>query len=141
MPPTDFVFSMVKNPPSIRALTTGLVSFRISSFSSEAAAIRGMRSCAFCTCGWTVGIVCLLLREGAARLITDGPGALVKRWPQGESPDEAIASPGRYRECGARQRQIALCRRFCPVVGLGAAHTAAMTTGPSWWDSLQASAS
>ena len=38
MPPTDFVFSMVKNPPSIRTLTTGLVSSRISSFSSEAAA-------------------------------------------------------------------------------------------------------
>ena len=29
MPPTDFVFSMVKNPPSIRALTTGWVSFRM----------------------------------------------------------------------------------------------------------------
>jgi len=52
--PTDLVFSMVKNPPSIRASTTGLVSSRISSFSSEAAAIRGMRSRA------------------------DGPGALVK---------------------------------------------------------------
>src|SRR5580698_1008103 len=48
---------MVKNPPSISALTTGLVSSRISSFSSEAAAIRGMRSRAFCTCGWTVGMV------------------------------------------------------------------------------------
>jgi hypothetical protein len=26
-------------------------------------------------------MVYLLLRESAARLITDGPGALVKRWP------------------------------------------------------------
>src|ERR1700704_5854643 len=63
IPPTDFVFSMVKNPPSIRPLTMGLVSSRIASFSSEAAAIRGMRSRAFCTCGWTVGIVSLLLRD------------------------------------------------------------------------------
>src|SRR5262249_2894218 len=72
---------MVKNPPSIRALTTGLVSCRIASCSSEAAAIRGMRSRAFCSCGWTVGMVCLLLREKRGpRLNTNGPGALVKRW-------------------------------------------------------------
>src|SRR6185369_3047121 len=57
IPPTDFVFSMVKNPPSVRALTTGLVSSRILSCSSAAAAISGMRSRAFWTCGWTVGIV------------------------------------------------------------------------------------
>jgi hypothetical protein len=35
-------------------------------------------------------MVGLLLRESAARLITDGPGVLVKRWtPQDESLDEA----------------------------------------------------
>src|ERR1700733_772235 len=72
IPPTDFVFSMVKNPPSIRALTTGGVSFLMSSFSAEAAAIMGMRSRAFRTCGWMVGMVYLLLRESA--VLMDYPG-------------------------------------------------------------------
>src|SRR5580698_970887 len=88
MPPTDFVFSMVKNPPSIRALTTGLVSSRISSFSSEAAAIRGMRSRAFFTCGWTVGMMCLLLRDSAVPIDyhrAGRPGQAMAT--QGESPE------------------------------------------------------
>src|SRR5262249_37138341 len=65
MPPTAFVFNMVKNPPSIRALTTGLVSSRFSSCSGEAAAIAGMRSRAFWTCGWMAGIAFLRLRGDA----------------------------------------------------------------------------
>src|SRR5262245_35770743 len=56
---------MVKNPPSIRALTTGLVSSRFSSCSGEAAAITGRRSRAFWTCGWMVGIAFLRLRGDA----------------------------------------------------------------------------
>src|SRR5262252_4565017 len=56
---------MVKNPPSIRALTTGLVSSRFSSCSGEAAAITGMRSRAFWTCGWMAGIAFLRLRGDA----------------------------------------------------------------------------
>jgi hypothetical protein len=50
-------------PLSIRASTTGLVSFRMSSFSSASAAISGMRSRAFCSCGWRGGMACLLLQE------------------------------------------------------------------------------
>src|SRR6516164_2234494 len=56
---------MVKNPPSISALTTGLVSSRFSSCSGEAAAITGMRSRAFWTCGWMAGIAFLRLRGDA----------------------------------------------------------------------------
>src|SRR5215475_7065210 len=65
MPPTAFVFNMVKNPPSISALTTCLVSSRFSSCSGEAAAIMGMRSRAFWTCGWMAGIAFLRLRGDA----------------------------------------------------------------------------
>src|SRR5215813_13417200 len=64
MPPTDLVFNMVKKPPSIRASTTGLVSLRMVLCSSAAEAISGRRSRASCSCGWTVGILCLLLPDG-----------------------------------------------------------------------------
>src|SRR5262245_43133144 len=85
---------MVKNPPSIRALTMGLVSSRLSSWSSEAATIKGMRSRAFCTCGWTVGMVCLLLRESAAPIDYRPAGRSGQAMAtQDESLDEAVASP------------------------------------------------
>jgi len=35
-------------------------------------------------------MLCLLRRERAARLITDGPGAAVKRRPQDEGLDETV---------------------------------------------------
>src|SRR5215469_11950194 len=95
IPPTDFVFSMLKNPPSIRALTTGAVSLRISSCSSEAAAIMGMRSRAFCTCGWTVGMVCLLLRDSAVQIDYRRAGRLRSSdGPAGRKPglDRSLAA-------------------------------------------------
>src|SRR5262249_55403811 len=79
MPPTAFVFSMVKNPPSIRALTTGLVSSRFSSCSGEAAAITGKRSRAFWTCGWMAGIAFLRLRGDAVPMDNSFAPVLVKR--------------------------------------------------------------
>jgi hypothetical protein len=50
---------VVKNSPSIRAVTTDFVSSRMSSFSVEATEIRGMRSQVLWTCGWTVGMAFL----------------------------------------------------------------------------------
>src|ERR1700759_3386231 len=99
MPPTDFAFSMVKNPPSIRALTTGLVRFRISSFSSAAAAIKGMRSRAFWTCGWTVGMVCLLLRETAVPIDyqrAGRPGQAMATQGDGSAWKSGVDRPRRF---------------------------------------------
>src|SRR5215475_2135563 len=79
MPPTAFVFSMVKNPPSIRALTTGLVSSRLSSCSGAAAAITGRRSRAFWTCGWMAGMRFSVFEVTRSRWITHSLRVLVKR--------------------------------------------------------------
>src|ERR1700722_11363486 len=92
IPPTDLVFNMVKNPPSIRASTTGLVSFRMVSFSSAAAAISGRRSRAFFSCGWTVGMVCLLLPARAVPLDYRRPGS--RGQVQLRAEDRGVADAG-----------------------------------------------
>ena len=94
---------MVKTPSSIyevRALTTGLVSSRFSSFSAEAAASRRMRSRVFQTCGWTVGMALLRFRGG-------GPGGLPIRLAPWSSEDRIAVTPARgdVHQHAAIQRQ------------------------------------